>query len=202
MQKFQDVVLDSQGRPVAGAVIAVQSYPGGSPATVYQTDAIGAAYVPITDSFGGFFFYAPNGRYNYTVTVGGVLRKTVTDVGIFDSIAAIPAVQAWTPVVTTSSGSLDIFNASGVYAKVGSYIKAYFSLLILSNGTGAGSVLVNGLPFAPVDCEILGYGVSSSGDMLQVQQVSTSTASVTTYDGTYPGGGGTEIKCYFEYLTD
>lgn len=90
MQKFQDVVLDSQGRPVAGAVIAVQEYPGGGSATVYQTDAIGAAYTPTTDAYGAFFFYAPDGRYSYTVTVNGVLRKTVTDVEIFDSVAALP----------------------------------------------------------------------------------------------------------------
>jgi hypothetical protein len=89
MQKFQDVVLDSQGRPVAGAVIAVQEYPGGGAATVYETDAVGAAYTPTTDAFGAFFFYAPNGNYSYTVTVGGVLRKTVTDVEIVDSIEAL-----------------------------------------------------------------------------------------------------------------
>jgi hypothetical protein len=86
MQKFQDVVLDSQGRPVPGAVIAVQSFPGGSPATVYQTNAVGAAYVPTTDSLGGFFFYAPNGSYSYTVTVAGVLRATVTDIQLQDLV--------------------------------------------------------------------------------------------------------------------
>lgn len=87
MQKFQDVVLDSQGRPVAGAVIAVLSYPGGSPATVYQTDSVGAAYTPTTDDYGAFYFYAPDGNYSYTVTVNGVLRKTVTDVQIVDAVA-------------------------------------------------------------------------------------------------------------------
>ena len=89
MQKFQDVVLDSQGRPVAGAVIAVLSYPGGSPATVYQTDAVGTAYTPTTDDYGAFYFYAPDGNYSYTVTVSGVLRKTVTDVQIVDAIDAL-----------------------------------------------------------------------------------------------------------------
>lgn len=89
MQKFQDVVLDSQGRPVAGAVIAVQAYPGGGAATVYQTDAVGAAYTPTTDAFGGFFFYVADGNYSYTVTVGGVLRKTVTDIQIVDIDAAL-----------------------------------------------------------------------------------------------------------------
>ena len=112
MQKFQDVVLDSQGRPVAGAVIAVQEYPGGDAATVYQTNEIGTAYVPTTDDLGAFYFYAPDGNYSYTVTVAGVLRKTVTDVQIVDTINALTGKASLTGATFTGVVSVPLGSVS------------------------------------------------------------------------------------------
>jgi hypothetical protein len=147
MQKFQDVVLDSQGRPVAGAVIAVQEYPGGGAATVYETDAVGAAYTPTTDAFGAFFFYAPNGNYSYTVTVGGVLRKTVTNVILYDPSSE----STWTPKFgffgTESTGAAYSIQR-GWYTKVGDWVTATGYLIVSNKGSSTSSgVCILGLPF-------------------------------------------------------
>ena len=161
MQKFQDVVLDSQGRPVAGAVIAVLSYPGGSPATVYQTDAVETAYTPTTDDYGAFYFYAPDGNYSYTVTVNGVLRKTVTDVQIVDAVAAVATLEAsiaalpayaegtFTPSIAgdITPGSASYSTRSGYYTKVGRLVTVIIQMTFGSY-TGAGYITVTGLPFA------------------------------------------------------
>lgn len=151
MQKFQDVVLDSQGRPVEGAVIAVQEYPGGASATVYETNNVGAAYVPTTDAYGAFFFYAPDGRYSYTVTVAGVLRKAVTDVEIVDTVDGfddrpIPAQGTWTPADGSGAG-LTFTNVSGEYVKVGSMVFIQGSFEFPATADGTISKII-GLPFA------------------------------------------------------
>jgi hypothetical protein len=207
MQKFQDVVLDSQGRPVPGAVIAVQSFPGGSPATVYQTNSVGAAYVPTTDSLGGFFFYAPDGNYSYTVTVANVLRATVTDIQLQDLnpdpvftgvITAdgikFPAIQdpsadantlddyeegVWTPSVTSGSGTITTLGAvAGRYTKVGQWVKCYFTVAITTNGTAGGVLVIAGLPFARTGAaSIAGYGRE---DLVSGKQLLATEASTTS----------------------
>lgn len=149
MQKFQDVVLDSQGRPVAGAVIAVLSYPGGSPATVYQTDAVGTAYTPTTDDYGAFYFYAPNGRYSYTVTVANVLRGTVTDVLLYDpDDAPTSTTGTWTPTLTGTGSSFVYDQQYGSYVKVGSLVLLTGLIQVNSSSTfGANQISISGLPF-------------------------------------------------------
>lgn len=147
MQKFQDVVLDSQGRPVEGAVIAVQEYPGGGAATVYQTNNVGAAYVPTTDAYGAFFFYAPNGRYSYTVTVANVLRGTVTDVLLYDPDESTTG--TWTPTLTGTGSSFVYDEQSGGYVKVGNLVVLTGFIKVNSSSTyGANQISISGLPFS------------------------------------------------------
>lgn len=144
MQKFQDVVLDSQGRPVAGAVIAVQAYPGGGAATVYQTDAVGAAYTPTTDDYGAFYFYAANGNYSYTVTLAGVLRKTVTNVTLYD-----PSVEdEGTFTFTDASGGTPVPGSigTGYWVKQGTMVYVSGRWRWNTNSQTAVAVL-DGLPF-------------------------------------------------------
>lgn len=168
MQKFQDVVLDSQGRPVEGAVIAVQDYPGGGAATVYETNSVGAAYVPTTDAYGAFFFYAPNGRYSYTVTVAGVLRKTVTDVEIVDSVAGfddrpIPTQGTWTPEDGSGAG-LSFTSFSGDYVKNGNLVFVQGSLEYPST-VNTDISKITGLPFGQSATVTVGSITISQSDL-------------------------------------
>lgn len=185
MQKFQDVVLDSQGRPVEGAVIAVQEYPGGGAATVYETNNVGAAYVPTTDAYGAFFFYAPNGRYSYTVTVGGVLRKTVTDVEIVDTVDGfddrpIPTQGTWTPEDGSGAG-LSFTSVSGDYVKNGSLVFIQGSLEYPSTANTDISK-ITGLPFGQSATVTVGSMAISQSDLgssfyLQVRGSGTGTGT-------------------------
>lgn len=151
MQKFQDVVLDSQGRPVEGAVIAVVEYPSGDAATVYQTNAVGTAYTPTTDAYGAFYFYAPNGAYSYTVTVANVLRKTVTDIQLFDTTTAASdyAEGTFTPSIAgdITPGSASYVTRYGYYTKVGRLVTVIVQMTFGSY-TGVGYITVTGLPYA------------------------------------------------------
>lgn len=182
MQKYQDVVLDSQGRPVAGAVIAVQEYPGGSSATVYETDAVGAAYTPTTDTYGGFFFYAPNGNYSYTVTVAGVLRKTVSDVTIYDPTGVVvPTSGTWTPADGSGAG-LTFSGVSCQYVKMGELVFIQGSLEYPSTSDSNISN-ITGLPFAQksgVASASLAIGRSDLGSSFYLQ-VAGSGSGVSTY---------------------
>lgn len=177
MQKFQDVVLDSQGRPVAGAVIAVLSYPGGSPATVYQTDAVGTAYTPTTDDYGAFYFYAPNGRYSYTVTVANVLRGTVTDILLYDPAATQ---GTWTPTDGSGAG-LSFTSVSGDYIKSGNLVFIQGSLEYPSTSS-TDIAKITGLPFGQDATVTVGSMTISQSDLgssfyLQVRGSGTGTGT-------------------------
>lgn len=86
MQKYQNNVQTLDGRAIVGASVTVTEYPGGAPATVYNANGSGVITQPIlTNGDGEFAFYAANGRYQLSVTGGGIsVAQTITDVILFD----------------------------------------------------------------------------------------------------------------------
>lgn len=108
LKKFEDVVLDTAGNAIQGATVAVTAYPSGTSVTIYSDDGT----TTVTNSTvttardGTFSFYAPPGRYNFTVTSRGTIVDQVTDVqidvganGTTPSIATITALKALTGMV-------------------------------------------------------------------------------------------------------
>lgn len=96
MQKYSDTILNRQGKPVAGAVVTVTTYPSNEPAVIYAVD--GGQPVPfITSGVNGrFSFYAADGHYNLSVTGKHIDPFTITDVVLNDpsdeaSLAALRA---------------------------------------------------------------------------------------------------------------
>lgn len=74
-------VIDLRGNAVEGATVQVNSYPGGSLATIYSDSA---GVTPIanpmaTDDHGYFEYYAADGRYTWTITSNEETR-TINDV--------------------------------------------------------------------------------------------------------------------------
>lgn len=122
MQKYQDNVQTLDGRAIVGASVTVTEFPGGAPATVYNSNGSGVITQPIlTNGDGEFAFYAANGRYQLQVTGGGIsVAQTITDIVLFDPDDGIPAsdlefVQDGAGTVTRtqqdkSSDALDIFD--------------------------------------------------------------------------------------------
>lgn len=85
MQRYQNSVLGTDGRPVVGATITVLLSSGATP-TLYSDNGTTAltTNTRTTDSSGEYFFYAANGRYNLTVTAPGFTSDSALDVLLFD----------------------------------------------------------------------------------------------------------------------
>jgi hypothetical protein len=110
----------------------------------------------------------------------------------------------WTPSVSSTVGSITLLGpVSGTYTKIGRRVFVNFSVEITTNGTGAGSVRVSGLPYT-----ISGFGSGSgrengvNGYMIQTLGFNTATLfDILTYLGLYPGGSGYKLEGFIEYNT-
>ena len=111
----------------------------------------------------------------------------------------------WTPSVTSGSGSITTVGAvSGVYTKIGNVLVVEFTITITTNGTGAGSILASGLPFAATANAYVGCGRenAATGNLLQLYLPSTSnTVTVKNYNDTYPAGNGYTMFGTISYRT-
>lgn len=84
MQKYINNVTASNGDAIRGALITVQN-PDTTPAQLYSDNGVTPVSQPlVTDSLGGFSFYAADGRYNLFVHINGVLVSTITDILLED----------------------------------------------------------------------------------------------------------------------
>lgn len=82
MQRYINNVETQFGAPVAFANISVNIH-GGGPASLFSTNGPGP--IPLTNPFqadanGNFAFYAPDGRYDITITGPNIQPYTVTDI--------------------------------------------------------------------------------------------------------------------------
>jgi len=123
LPRYHDSVQDLRGNAISGAKVYVYHANTTTLATLYNTSNIGGATKtnPLTtDTYGRFWFYAPAGTYDLTVTRAGLTTYTLEDVSL---------VVGW-PDTLTFAGSI-----------------AYLDTLAAAT-TGAGvqvdGVLVNG----------------------------------------------------------
>jgi hypothetical protein len=93
MQKYQDVVLNQNGNVVVGAQITVRTL-AGDIVPVYGANNTSSPDInPLTtDTLGRFAFYAPDGRYNLSVSLAGAVVATVTDILLEDPLDGSDAV--------------------------------------------------------------------------------------------------------------
>lgn len=98
MIKQFDSVISTSGRPVSGAVISLETYPGGVPVTVYVDDGLTPLVGSLlTDERGYWEFYANAGQYNLSVTYKGIVQRKILDISLGDS-------EALADLASTSSG--------------------------------------------------------------------------------------------------
>lgn len=150
MQKYQDVVLSRQGTPIQGAKVTVTDTSGGAVA-IYAANAIGDNVNPvITNEDGRFSFYAPDGRYNLSVSVGGNVLATVTDILLEDPEDGSDAVFGDVTIEGTLSDASKIsfdpaggVSATNVQAAIAEVDSEKASLSALSASTGAAMVGVD-----------------------------------------------------------
>jgi hypothetical protein len=112
----------------------------------------------------------------------------------------IHAWAAFTPAVTSGSGTITTASATGRWAQVSKFVVFEAFLTITTNGSGSGSLLFT-LPakansanvFAGVESAVTGsmcYGIVSNGG---------TSCRVQTYNNGYPGADGANIivtGCY------
>jgi len=56
----------------------------------------------------------------------------------------------WTPVVTSQSGSITSYTATGSYTKVGRIVTIYSNIQVTNIGTASGQMFISGSPFSPL----------------------------------------------------
>lgn len=83
MIKISDVIIDTAGNGIHNATVAITTYPAGAPATLYSDNGVTAlaSNSVLTDEFGQFEFYLPNGRYSRTISKAGA--TTVIDLDAY-----------------------------------------------------------------------------------------------------------------------
>lgn len=86
MQRYADVVLNTQLQPVGSATVLVRPTGTTNTATIYSTNTgTATAANPITaDSAGRFSFYGTNGRYDLVVSGSYIQTTTLADVMLED----------------------------------------------------------------------------------------------------------------------
>lgn len=68
MQRYQNVVLNTEGQPIVGASVTVKTLAGAT-ASIFSDNSSTVAANPLTTDARGFFsFYAANGRYSLEIT--------------------------------------------------------------------------------------------------------------------------------------
>jgi len=166
--------------------------------------------------FGGFQTIYTNGTEKARIfSSGGVSIGNTTDPGASNlSVSGSLTLGSgtplttytegtWTPVVTSSVGTITSYTATGTYTRTGRTVYVAYNILISNNGTGAGYIKCDGLPFTigtfrafgvGVESDAVGFGILSNGI------ASTTYAYLTKYDGTtYPGGTSYRLQGSFTY---
>ena len=148
--------------PGAGFDIA---YSGASAALrVYNSQATDP-YGLLVDNTGA---NTSDANYIADFRVGGSSKFSIKNSGLVDVPAGqikFPATQnasadantlddyeegTWTPVVTSQSGSITSYTATGSYTKVGRIVTIYSNIQVTNIGTASGQVFISGSPFSPL----------------------------------------------------
>lgn len=151
--------------------------------------------------------------FSSTASVGGA-TPAVTGAGItFPSTVSLSSDAftlddyrevTYTPTATPTSGTFTTASAIGSYTRIGRQMFVTVTLSITTNGTAAGAIDISlplsvGATYSHAGC---GRETAVSGKMLQgITSPGFSSFRVFNYDGTYPGGNGTNLVMQLTYFT-
>jgi hypothetical protein len=107
----------------------------------------------------------------------------------------------WTPTVSSGSGTITSYTASGKYTRIGRQVTINVIISITNNGTGASDIRIGGLPFTAESTNYAGSGLNSaSGATLTVAFAATNTLITYKYDATYPVATGQGLIITITYF--
>ena len=149
----------------------------------------------------------------FTSTIGVGTAASASGSGVSFPATQAPSTDAntlddyeegiWTPTVTSGSGTLTSYPASGYYTKIGRQVDATVVISITNNGTGASSIAAT-LPFTAASGPLwvgCGRENASTGNMLQAILASGGSAmTILAYNNTYPGGTGAQLVVTISYF--
>jgi len=108
----------------------------------------------------------------------------------------------WTPVVTSSTGTITTVGAvTGTYTKVGRQVTVWASIAITNNGTGGGFLAVAGLPFTASNLRQPGVSWNENSAITGIAYINPNftTVAIWKYDGGYPVVTGQSIVFTISY---
>lgn len=206
--------ISFQSRPIYGSSGTITNFYGfgdfsqinaGTATNHYQhyaSNPVGAG--TITNAYGFYSEALTKGStLNYAFFSAGTTPSKFggnVDAASF-SVAGTDATGAWTaytPTFSTSSGAITTATASGRYKQIGKTVCFSAQLVITTNGTGAGHILMS-LPVAPRSGVSNSFPGTMSGNLaLTVISDTGSNVDLFKYDGTYSGGavGNYFSGCY------
>jgi hypothetical protein len=93
----------------------------------------------------------------------------------------------WTPLVSSTSGSITSYTSSGTYTKIGRLVTATVRIVLTNVGTGSGAINVASIPFTAASTNsftVAGNENALSGYVLSGNAASTTALNFTKFDGT------------------
>ena len=115
-------------------------------------------------------------------------------------ITASPT-RSWVPVVDATSGAITTLGSvTGTYSVVGNLVFAFFDVTITTNGAGAGTVRIGGLPISSTT-SASGSGFDTLTDkQLSLERIGETQFYLRFYDGTYAGADGAHFTGCYVYI--
>lgn len=105
----------------------------------------------------------------------------------------------WSPIVTSSVGSITAYTASGRYTKIGRQVTLNWKILVSNNGTGAGVILVAGAPFTAAASNTSLFGFNQSNGNALTGAINGTSMEVYNYAALYPVATGQTLNCTISY---
>ena len=127
---------------------------------------------------------------NPIITASGLLSQN-KKTGANSSIVDVSS-ELFTPVITSSTGTITTYTASGTYKRLGDFAEFYISINITDNGTGSGYLTAT-IPITTTGGILSGRDFGVGGYLLSGQSVGSSV-TVRKYDNAYPAASGSTIQ--------
>lgn len=96
---------------------------------------------------------------------------------------------AFTPTVTSGTGTLTSVSGAGRYMQVGKTVFIYARVDVTTNGTGATDIRFTP-PVTAVGLYYMLAGRDHSNGLMQQVRINNTFVQINNYDGTYPGHDG------------
>lgn len=200
------------GGPITGSgTISFSTVAVGTWAATPSSANLAAAMTDETGS--GSLVFATRPSFPNTIGVGGA-TASASGAGISFPASVSASTDPntlddyeegnWTPVVTSSSGTITTVGAVvGRYTKIGRQVTVWARVAITNNGTGAGYIIIGGLPFIPSSdlTRYTGAGWNESSALMVSCYANNASTDLNCwyYNAAYPLGSGQSIVVSTSY---